>query len=168
MQTRSFLFVEECVEAVRRLVDSDVEGPVNTGSEEMILINGLAQLIIDISGKDISIKNIDGPTGVRGRNNVNKLIKEKLDWEPSMTLKEGMCRTFAWIAKQVEKRRPRRSADRTWLFAKDSAADLILRKFVYLLLMLVMGMAWLVLEVHSRLFARRDKDGSTVQRIAAV
>lgn len=104
-QTRSFLYVEECVEAVRRLVDSDFEGPVNIGSEEMISINGLAQLIIDISGKDISIKNIDGPTGVRGRNSDNELIRAKLDWEPSMPLKDGMGRTFEWISNQVEQKK---------------------------------------------------------------
>ena len=104
-QTRSFLYVEECVEAVRRLVDSDFEGPVNIGSEEMISINGLAQLIIDISGKDISIKNIDGPTGVRGRNSDNELIREKLNWEPSMPLQDGMGRTYEWISKQVEQKK---------------------------------------------------------------
>lgn len=104
LQTRSFLFIDECVDAIRRLTDSDFEGPVNIGSEEMISINNLAKLIISISGKDISVKNITGPTGVRGRNSDNKLIKEKLNWEPSMPLKNGIEITYKWIADQVAKR----------------------------------------------------------------
>lgn len=104
LQTRSFLFIDECVDAVRRLTDSDFEGPVNIGSEEMISINNLAKLIISISGKNVSVKNITGPTGVRGRNSDNKLIKEKLNWEPSMPLKNGIEITYKWIADQVAKR----------------------------------------------------------------
>jgi GDP-D-mannose 3',5'-epimerase len=99
-QTRSFLFIDECIEAVRRLVESDFTGPVNIGSEEMISINDFAKMVIDISGKSLSINNIEGPTGVRGRNSDNKLIKEKLDWQPSQPLKEGMKKTYAWIEKQ--------------------------------------------------------------------
>ena len=75
-QTRSFLYIDECIEATRRLMDSDFIGPVNIGSEEMVTINQLAQMIIDISGKKLTIKHIDGPLGVRGRNSDNKLIKE--------------------------------------------------------------------------------------------
>ena len=101
LQTRSFLYIDECVEAVRRLVDSDFEGPVNIGSEEMISINNLAKLIIDISGKNITLKNIDGPTGVRGRNSDNTLYKEKIGWEPTALLKEGISKTYGWIAEQV-------------------------------------------------------------------
>jgi len=101
LQTRSFLYIDECVEAVRRLVDSDFEGPVNIGSEEMISINNLAKLIIDISGKNITLKNIDGPTGVRGRNSDNALYKEKIGWEPTAFLKEGISKTYGWIAEQV-------------------------------------------------------------------
>ena len=101
LQTRSFLYIDECVEAVRRLVDSDLEGPVNIGSEEMISINNLAKLIIDISGKNITLKNIDGPTGVRGRNSDNALYKEKIGWEPTAFLKEGISKTYGWIAEQV-------------------------------------------------------------------
>ena len=101
LQTRSFLYIDECVEAVRRLVDSDFEGPVNIGSEEMISINNLAKLIIDISGKNITLKNIDGPTGVRGRNSDNALYKEKIGWEPTALLKEGISKTYGWIAEQV-------------------------------------------------------------------
>lgn len=101
LQTRSFLYIDECVDAVRKLVDSDFEGPVNIGSEEMISINNLAKLIADVSNKDVAIKNIDGPTGVRGRNSDNYLIKLKLSWEPSMSLKEGIAKTYNWIAEQV-------------------------------------------------------------------
>jgi GDP-D-mannose 3',5'-epimerase len=102
-QTRSFLYVDECVEAVRRLVESDFSGPVNIGSEEMISINDLAKMVIEISSKNISINNIPGPTGVRGRNSDNKLIGEKLGWQPSRPLREGMERTFKWISEQVAK-----------------------------------------------------------------
>lgn len=101
-QTRSFLFIEECIEAVRRLMESDFIGPVNIGSEEAISINDFAKLIIDISGKDVEIKNIPGPLGVRGRKSDNKLIKEKLGWEPSMSLRDGMERTFKWITEQMQ------------------------------------------------------------------
>src|SRR5580765_2897865 len=100
-QTRSFLFIDECVEAVRRLMDSEFSGPVNIGSEEMISINDFAKMVIDISGKNISIKNIPGPTGVRGRNSDNKLINEKLGWQPSMPLRKGMEKTYAWINEQA-------------------------------------------------------------------
>jgi GDP-D-mannose 3',5'-epimerase len=103
-QTRSFLFIDECVEAVRRLMDSDFSGPVNIGSEEMISINDFAKMVIDISGKNISIKNIPGPTGVRGRNSDNKLIREKLNWEPSLSLRKGMEITYKWINQQVQQK----------------------------------------------------------------
>jgi len=103
-QTRSFLFIDECVEAVRRLMESDFGGPVNIGSEEMISINDFAKMVIDISGKNISIRNITGPTGVRGRNSDNKLIREKLDWEPSLPLRKGMEITYKWINEQVQQK----------------------------------------------------------------
>jgi nucleoside-diphosphate-sugar epimerase len=103
-QTRSFLFIDECVEAVRRLMDSDFSGPVNIGSEEMISINDFAKMVIDISGKNISIKNIPGPTGVRGRNSDNKLIREKLGWEPNLPLRKGMEITYKWINQQVQQK----------------------------------------------------------------
>lgn len=101
-QTRSFLYVEECLEAVRRLMESDFTGPVNIGSEEMISINDFAKMAIDISGKNLQIKNIPGPQGVRGRNSDNRLIEEKLGWSPKMPLREGMERTYKWIAEQVK------------------------------------------------------------------
>jgi len=96
-QTRSFLYVDECVEGIRRLMESEFTGPVNIGSEEMLSINDFAKLIIELSGKNVSIKNITGPTGVRGRNSDNKLIDEKLNWKPSMSLREGMIETYTWI-----------------------------------------------------------------------
>ncbi len=102
LQTRSFLYIDECVEGVLRFTRSDFSGPVNIGSEEMISINDFAKMVIDISGKSISIKNITGPTGVRGRNSDNALIQEKLGWAPSQPLVEGMKKTYAWITEQVK------------------------------------------------------------------
>ena len=112
-QTRSFMYVDECVEATLRLMRQDkFQGPVNIGSEEMVTINELAQIAIDLSGNDIEIKNIDGqefmdkygfkcPLGVKGRNSHNKLYREKIGWESTATLREGMAKTFEWINKQV-------------------------------------------------------------------
>lgn len=96
-QTRSFLYIDECLDGVQKLMDSDFTGPVNIGSEEMISINDFAQMAIDISGKNLSIKNIEGPLGVRGRNSDNKLIQEKLGWAPSQSLRIGMDLTYKWI-----------------------------------------------------------------------
>lgn len=111
-QTRSFLYIDECVEAVLRLMDSNFIGPVNIGSEEMVTINELAQMAIDISRKDIKIKNIEGdefqfkygfkcPVGVRGRNSDNKLYETKIGWVVSEPLIKGMEKTYEWINKQV-------------------------------------------------------------------
>ena len=100
-QTRSFLYIDECIEAVRRLMDSEVEEVINIGSDEMIKINDLAKMAIDISGNDILIKNIPGPEGVRGRNSDNYLIKELLSWAPSQPLREGMEKTYKWIEEQI-------------------------------------------------------------------
>jgi GDP-D-mannose 3',5'-epimerase len=103
-QTRSFLYIDECLEGVRRLMDSETfYGPVNIGSEEMVSINTLAEMIMEIAHKKIVIKHIDGPLGVRGRNSDNKLIREKLNWAPSLPLKEGLAKTYGWIAEQVLK-----------------------------------------------------------------
>lgn len=102
-QTRSFLIVDECVEGVRRLMDSDFTGPVNIGSEEMVTINRLAEIIIDISGKKLGVRHIKGPLGVRGRNSDNHLIRSKLGWEPSLSLRAGLETTYAWISQQVAK-----------------------------------------------------------------
>lgn len=101
-QTRSFLYIDECIEAVARLMRSDFVGPVNIGSEEMISINGLAQLVMEIAGKNLTIENIPGPLGVRGRRSDNTLILEKLDWKPSLPLKDGLRKTYDWIAHQIE------------------------------------------------------------------
>ncbi len=101
-QTRSFLYIDECVEGVRRLMDSSFPGPVNIGSEEMVSINQLAELITNISGKKLAIRHISGPLGVRGRNSDNRLIHNKLGWKPSSPLREGLQKTYAWISAQVE------------------------------------------------------------------
>ena len=101
-QTRSFLYIDECLEGMRRLMDSDFTGPVNIGSEEMVTINQLAKMAMDIADKQLPIKHIPGPLGVRGRNSDNNLIGEKLGWKPSETLKDGMVRTYNWIAQQVK------------------------------------------------------------------
>ena len=101
-QTRSFLYIDECIEATRRLMDSDFMGPVNIGSEEMITINGLAQMVIDISGKALHIENVKGPEGVRGRNSDNALIRKELNWDYTQTLHEGMSKLYEWVAVQLK------------------------------------------------------------------
>ena len=89
-QTRSFLYIDECIEASVRLLRSEWSGPVNIGSEEMVTINQLAEIIMKVAQKKLSIKHIDGPLGVRGRNSDNRLILKKLGWQPSMNLKDGL------------------------------------------------------------------------------
>lgn len=101
LQTRSFLYIDECVEGVLRLMESDFLGPVNIGSDEMIAINDLANMVIKLSGKNITVKNIPGPQGVRGRNSDNELIFKKLQWKPTQPLEVGMKKTFEWINNQV-------------------------------------------------------------------
>jgi nucleoside-diphosphate-sugar epimerase len=101
-QTRSFLYIGECLDGVRRLMDSDFLGPVNIGSEEMIAINGLAEMIMEIAGKKLRIKHIEGPLGVRGRNSDNKLIFEKIGWRPTRPLREGLKKTYHWIEEKVK------------------------------------------------------------------
>ena len=101
LQTRSFLHIDECLEGVRRLMESDFTGPVNIGSDEMVTINQLAESIMDIAQKKLRIHNIPGPTGVRGRNSDNRLIQEKLGWRPTKPLIEGLTATYEWIASQV-------------------------------------------------------------------
>lgn len=100
-QTRSFLYVDECVEATTRLTRSSVDMPINIGSEEMISINELALLIADIAGKRIKLRHVDGPEGVRGRTSDNRLIREQLGWAPSQPLVKGMEKTYAWVESQV-------------------------------------------------------------------
>ncbi|MEW6557772.1 MAG: NAD-dependent epimerase/dehydratase family protein [Elusimicrobiota bacterium] len=102
-QTRSFLYIDECLTAIRKLMDSNTfDGPVNIGSEEMVTINRLAEIVMSIAGKELLIKNISGPLGVRGRNSDNKLIKEKLGWSPSSPLRAGLEKTYRWIEEQVK------------------------------------------------------------------
>ena len=112
-QTRSFMYIDDCIEAVLKFMRQDnFKGPVNIGSEEMVTINELAQIAINLSDKNIKINNIKGqefyekygfkcPVGVRGRNSDNKLFKEKMGWEPTLSLYEGMEKTFEWINKLV-------------------------------------------------------------------
>jgi nucleoside-diphosphate-sugar epimerase len=103
-QTRSFLYVDECLEGVMRLMKSNFMGPVNIGSEEMVTINQLAEMTMDIAGKKLSIKHIPGPLGVRGRNSDNSLINEKLGWAPKASLRDGLEITYNWISRQVEEK----------------------------------------------------------------
>lgn len=100
-QTRSFLYIDECVEGTIRLTRSDFQGPVNIGSDEMVTINGLARLVIQISGKDLKLRHIKGPLGVRGRNSDNRLIEARLGWKPTRPLKEGLTKTYAWVSEQL-------------------------------------------------------------------
>lgn len=100
-QTRSFLYIDECLEGIRRLVRSDFTGPVNIGSEEMVTIDQLAEMIIGISGKHLRLVHVPGPTGVRGRTSDNRLIRERLGWAPSKPLADGLEPTYRWIASQV-------------------------------------------------------------------
>jgi nucleoside-diphosphate-sugar epimerase len=100
-QTRSFLYIDECLEAVRRLMESEVVEVINIGSDEMISINNLALMTASISGKEVNIKNIDGPVGVNGRNSDNTLIRELLGWAPTQPLREGMEKTYNWIEGEI-------------------------------------------------------------------
>ncbi len=109
-QTRSFLYIEECIDGIRRLMESEFAGPVNIGSEEMVSINGLAQLVMEIAGKDLSTLHVPGPLGVRGRNSDNRLIWQKLKWQPSRPLREGLEKTYAWIEEQIAEAEKAREA----------------------------------------------------------
>jgi GDP-D-mannose 3', 5'-epimerase len=101
LQTRSFLYIDECVEGTTRLMRSGFAGPVNIGSEEIVTINELARVTMDIAGKKLEIDHKPGPTGVRGRNSDNRLIKERLAWAPSQPLRTGLEHTYAWIERHV-------------------------------------------------------------------
>ncbi len=116
LQTRSFLYIDDCVEAVYRLVQSDFHGPVNIGSEELISINNLARKVMEVSGKYLKINHIEGPQGVRGRKSDNKLIFEKLHWKPSIPLEEGLKKTYDWISQQLHN-----STDKTDLVHEQRA-----------------------------------------------
>ena len=100
-QTRSFLYIDECLEGMHRLMDSSFTGPINIGSEEMVSINQLAEMVMDIAGKKLSITHIEGPLGVRGRTSHNELIHKSLGWKPTRPLREGLEKTYHWIAAQL-------------------------------------------------------------------
>ena len=104
-QTRSFLYIDECIEATRRLMDSEFIGPVNIGSEEMVTINQLVDTAAKVAGKVVEKNHIDGPLGVRGRNSNNDLIREKLGWDYSQTLEDGIGKTYNWISEQIKNAR---------------------------------------------------------------
>lgn len=110
LQTRSFLYITECIEGTIRLARADFEGPINIGSDEMISINNLAKLVIEISGKKLNICNIPGPEGVRGRNSDNRMIERELGWRPTQTLRQGVETTYAWINNEVRKNHNRNSS----------------------------------------------------------
>jgi nucleoside-diphosphate-sugar epimerase len=135
MQTRSFLYVDECIEAVLRLMESDFVGAVNIGSEEMVTINQLAGMAIAISDKDIEIKNIEGqafidkygfkcPLGVQGRNSDNKLYKEKVGWEVSQPLSIGLKKTYNWIKSQVDKK----ELETKWIYESPDSGKTVYRR----------------------------------------
>jgi len=110
-QTRSFLYIDECVEGTLRLMRSDFSGPVNIGSEEMVTINGLARMIMQAADKEVAVRNVPGPLGVRGRNSDNRLIRTRLSWAPSQPLIEGLKVTYRWIERQVLRNRSPAMAD---------------------------------------------------------
>ena len=101
-QTRSFLYVDECIEGVQRLMDSNYDNPINIGSDEMVSLNELANMVMEIAGKKQTINHIDGPLGVRGRNSDNTLIERVLKWRPTSPLRDGLALTYNWILKQVK------------------------------------------------------------------
>lgn len=102
-QTRSFLYIDECIEGTLRLLRSNFVGPCNIGSDEMISINDLAMMVVEISGKKVGIENVPGPQGVRGRNSDNRLIRQKLGWEPEQSLRDGIAKTYDWIHGQLRR-----------------------------------------------------------------
>jgi nucleoside-diphosphate-sugar epimerase len=113
LQTRSFLYIDECLDATILLARSpSFAGPVNIGSEEMVTINDLARMVMKVAGKSLGIKHATGPSGVRGRNSQNDLIRGTLRWEPRMNLEQGLARTYPWIARQVELARNKDAPDR--------------------------------------------------------
>jgi len=101
-QTRSFLYIDECLEGTLRLTRSDWTGPVNIGSDEMVTINDLAGMVMEIAGKNLTVRHIPGPLGVRGRNSDNRLIEKKLRWRPARPLRDGLLKTYRWIEERVK------------------------------------------------------------------
>ncbi|MFD0762120.1 NAD-dependent epimerase/dehydratase family protein [Lutibacter aestuarii] len=124
LQTRSFLYIDECIDGIRKLMNSNFEGPVNIGSEEMISINDFAKMIIKISTKNIQIKNIQGPEGVRGRNSDNNLIFKSLGWKPTQPLSIGVEKTYHWIYQKVKNK----EADDLWEYESPNNGSTIYQK----------------------------------------
>jgi len=104
-QTRSFCYIDDCLEGIRRLMDSDFHEPINLGSDEMVSINQLVAIVAGVAGKEIKLRHIDGPMGVRGRNSDNSLCRQVLGWEPQTRLAEGLRPTYEWIRTQIERKR---------------------------------------------------------------
>jgi nucleoside-diphosphate-sugar epimerase len=104
-QTRSFLYIDECIEGILRLMTGNYEGPLNIGSAEMVTINEMAGMVMDIAGKKLTTRHIPGPVGVRGRNSDNRLIEAKLGWKPKRRLRYGLERTYSWIEREVRQSR---------------------------------------------------------------
>lgn len=104
VQTRSFMYIDECIEGIHRIMESNCDFPINLGSERMIAINDLVLLIARIAGKDIKINNIDGPMGVMGRNSHNELIRKTIGWAPADNLEYGLEQTYNWIREQLNKK----------------------------------------------------------------
>lgn len=100
-QTRSFLYIDACVEATRRFMQSEFPGPINIGSEEQVTINQLVNITCEVAGKTLATKHVEGPLGVRGRNSDNRLIRQTLNWNPEYSLREGIAKTYAWISTQL-------------------------------------------------------------------
>jgi nucleoside-diphosphate-sugar epimerase len=103
-QTRSFCYIDDCVEGIHRLMRSDFRQPINLGQDRMVTINQLAEMIADIAGVKIARKHIDGPMGVRGRNSDNTLLRQSLQWEPAISLEQGLALTYPWIESQLKAR----------------------------------------------------------------
>jgi GDP-D-mannose 3',5'-epimerase len=104
-QTRSFCYIDDCVEGIHRLMHSDYREPLNLGSDRLVTIDELAHIIMNIAGKDLDLVHIEGPQGVRGRNSDNSRIREVLDWEPQTSLEDGLAQTYRWIEKELTGRR---------------------------------------------------------------
>jgi GDP-D-mannose 3',5'-epimerase len=102
-QTRSFMYIDDCIDGIMRLMESDFADPINLGSDEIVSMNGMAELALSIAGKKLPLKHVPGPEGVRGRNSDNTLIKQALGWAPSISLKDGLKKTYPWIMEQVRK-----------------------------------------------------------------
>jgi nucleoside-diphosphate-sugar epimerase len=120
-QTRSFLYIDECLEGTIRLMRSQFIGPVNIGSDEMVTIDQLVDIVAGIAGKTIKKRHIQGPTGVRGRNSDNRLIREQLGWSPSTVLVDGLRPTYAWVSNQLMRNIQRDAVEETGAASKPKS-----------------------------------------------